>query len=109
MTKVKKPPVRVRIAPSPTGELHIGTARTALFNWLFAKHHSDTFILRIEDTDRERSKSEYEQGIIAGLEWLGLKWDNEKKEIRSPDKEDKILATEKHLRRNGVHEKGKKQ
>ena len=78
MTKVKKPAVRVRIAPSPTGELHIGTARTALFNWLFAKHHSDTFILRIEDTDRERSRLEYEKGIIAGLEWLGLKWDNEK-------------------------------
>ncbi len=75
MTKVKKPPVRVRFAPSPTGFLHIGSARSALFNWLFAKHHSDTFILRIEDTDKERSKPEYEQDIISGLEWLGVKWD----------------------------------
>lgn len=75
MTKVKKPPVRVRFAPSPTGFLHIGGARTALFNWLFAKHHSDTFILRIEDTDKERSQPEYEQDIVSGLEWLGVKWD----------------------------------
>jgi len=67
--------VRVRIAPSPTGYFHIGTARTALFNWLFAKKHGGTFILRIEDTDRERSKQEYEEDIIEGLKWLGLNWD----------------------------------
>ena len=67
--------VRVRIAPSPTGYLHIGTARTALFNYLFAKHHGGQFILRIEDTDLERSDKKYEKDIIEGLKWLGLDWD----------------------------------
>ena len=67
--------VRVRIAPSPTGNLHIGTARTAVFNWLFALHHGGTFILRIEDTDQERSRPEYTQNILEGLTWLGLTWD----------------------------------
>jgi glutamyl-tRNA synthetase len=67
--------VRVRIAPSPTGNLHIGTARTAVFNWLFAHHHDGKFILRIEDTDIERSKPEYTQNILDGLKWLGLNWD----------------------------------
>ena len=67
--------VRVRIAPSPTGKFHIGTARTAVFNWLFARHHSGTFVLRIEDTDVERSKDEYTQNIMEGLQWLGLNWD----------------------------------
>jgi glutamyl-tRNA synthetase len=67
--------VRVRIAPSPTGNLHIGTARTAVFNWLYARHHSGTFILRIEDTDIERSRDEYTQNIFDGLQWLGLTWD----------------------------------
>ncbi|WP_013321936.1 glutamate--tRNA ligase [Gloeothece verrucosa] len=67
--------VRVRIAPSPTGNLHIGTARTAVFNWLFARHHNGTFILRIEDTDLERSRPEYTDNIKIGLHWLGLKWD----------------------------------
>lgn len=67
--------VRVRIAPSPTGNLHIGTARTAIFNWLFAHHHGGTFILRIEDTDVERSRSEYTDNIKSGLQWLGLNWD----------------------------------
>jgi glutamyl-tRNA synthetase len=67
--------VRVRFAPSPTGALHIGGARTALFNWLFARHHQGTFILRIEDTDRERSTVEANQAIFHGLEWLGLDWD----------------------------------
>ncbi len=67
--------VRVRIAPSPTGNLHIGTARTAVFNWLFARHHQGTFILRIEDTDVARSRSEYTENIKSGLEWLGLNWD----------------------------------
>lgn len=67
--------VRVRIAPSPTGNLHIGTARTAVFNWLFAKHHQGTFILRVEDTDLERSKAEYTDNIKSGLSWLGLNWD----------------------------------
>lgn len=63
------------MAPSPTGNLHIGTARAALFNWLFARHHGGTFILRIEDTDLERSKPEFEENILKGLKWLGLDWD----------------------------------
>ncbi len=67
--------IRVRFAPSPTGKLHIGTARVALFNYLFAKSKGGSFILRIEDTDLERSKSEYERDIIEALEWLGIKWD----------------------------------
>lgn len=67
--------VRVRIAPSPTGNLHIGTARTAVFNWLFARNQGGTFILRIEDTDTERSRPEYTDNIKTGLEWLGLTWD----------------------------------
>jgi glutamyl-tRNA synthetase len=66
---------RVRIAPSPTGNLHIGTARTAVFNWLFARHQGGKFILRIEDTDLERSKPEFTQNILDGLTWLGLTWD----------------------------------
>lgn len=68
-------PVRVRMAPSPTGNLHVGTARTALFNYLFAKHTKGTFIMRIEDTDRERSTPEFEKNIIDGFEWLGITWD----------------------------------
>lgn len=67
--------VRVRIAPSPTGNLHIGTARTAVFNWLFAHRHGGQFIVRIEDTDQERSRPECTQNILEGLTWLGLKWD----------------------------------
>ncbi|MFH0831042.1 MAG: glutamate--tRNA ligase family protein, partial [Parcubacteria group bacterium] len=66
---------RVRLAPSPTGSLHIGTARTALFNWLFAQKHKGTFILRIEDTDRKRSTKQFESAIIDDLHWLGLRWD----------------------------------
>jgi glutamyl-tRNA synthetase len=66
---------RVRFAPSPTGALHIGGARTALFNWLFARHHGGTFVLRIEDTDRERSTKENEATILEGMRWLGLDWD----------------------------------
>src|SRR2546426_10000565 len=68
-------PVRVRFAPSPTGHLHIGGIRTALFNWLFARHEKGVFILRIEDTDRERSTPEAIQAILDGLKWVGLDWD----------------------------------
>ncbi|MCI0419772.1 MAG: glutamate--tRNA ligase, partial [Acidobacteria bacterium] len=68
-------PIRVRFAPSPTGYLHVGGARTALFNWLFARHQEGKFILRIEDTDAERSSSEMVEGILQGLLWLGLDWD----------------------------------
>ncbi len=67
--------VRVRFAPSPTGYLHIGGARTALFNWLFARHTGGTFVLRIEDTDRSRNTAEATQAIYDGLRWLGLDWD----------------------------------
>jgi glutamyl-tRNA synthetase len=66
---------RVRFAPSPTGYLHVGGARTALFNWLFARHHGGTFILRIEDTDTERSSDEMVAGILESMRWLGLDWD----------------------------------
>lgn len=69
------PPPRVRFAPSPTGFLHVGGARTALFNWLFARHAGGTFVLRIEDTDRDRSSWEMVSGIVDGLRWLGLDWD----------------------------------
>ena len=67
--------VRVRFAPSPTGYLHVGGARTALFNWLYARRHGGAFILRIEDTDAERSSEEMVTGILEGMRWLGLDWD----------------------------------
>ena len=67
--------IRVRFAPSPTGYLHVGGARTALFNWLFARRHGGIFVLRIEDTDVERSSPEMVEGILDGLRWLGLDWD----------------------------------
>ncbi|HEX8279840.1 MAG TPA: glutamate--tRNA ligase family protein, partial [Chthoniobacterales bacterium] len=68
------PNIRVRFAPSPTGYLHIGGARTALFNWLFARHHGGTFILRVEDTDKARNTEEAAAAIYDGLRWLGLEW-----------------------------------
>src|SRR5258708_39285496 len=67
--------IRVRFAPSPTGYLHVGGARTALFNWLFARSRGGTMILRIEDTDAERNKPELVSGILEGLQWLGVDWD----------------------------------
>ncbi|MDJ1008770.1 MAG: glutamate--tRNA ligase [Paracoccaceae bacterium] len=70
-------PVVTRFAPSPTGYLHIGGARTALFNWLFARHHGGKFLLRIEDTDRQRSTPEATEAIFEGLTWLGLDWDGD--------------------------------
>src|ERR1700675_2224873 len=73
MTSVQKP--RVRFAPSPTGFLHVGVARTALFNWLFARHEEGTLLLRIEDTDGERNKPELVDGILQSLKWLGIEWD----------------------------------
>jgi glutamyl-tRNA synthetase len=73
--KTTQKPVRVRIAPSPTGAMHIGTARTALFNYLFAKQHGGSFIMRIEDTDKERSKQEWTDEILEQLKWLGIEWD----------------------------------
>jgi glutamyl-tRNA synthetase len=76
-------PPRVRFAPSPTGYLHVGGARTALFNWLYARKHGGTFVLRIEDTDVERSSADMVTGILDGLRWLGLTWD-EGPEIGGP-------------------------
>src|SRR5688572_25048514 len=67
--------VRVRFAPSPTGYLHIGGARTALFNWLYARHTGGTFVLRIEDTDLARNTQEAVEVILTGMRWLGLDWD----------------------------------
>ena len=67
--------IKVRFAPSPTGHLHIGSARTALFNWLFARSQGGKFVLRIEDTDKERSTDEFIAGIIEGMKWMGLDWD----------------------------------
>src|SRR6201985_1999448 len=75
MTQNKKPVLR--FAPSPTGSLHIGGARTALFNWLYARHAGGTFLLRIEDTDRERSTPEAVAAILNGMEWMGLNWDGD--------------------------------
>ena len=69
------PSVRVRFAPSPTGYLHVGGARTALFNWLYARHTGGTFVLRIEDTDKSRNTAEATQAIYDGMRWLGLDWD----------------------------------
>lgn len=74
---IKEMKVRTRFAPSPTGMLHIGGARTALFSWLYARHHGGEFVLRIEDTDRERSTDEATQVILDGMKWLGLDWDGE--------------------------------
>ena len=68
-------PVRVRFGPSPTGLFHVGGARTALFNWLFARHHGGSLVLRIEDTDVERNREEWVEGILSSLDWLGLDWD----------------------------------
>jgi glutamyl-tRNA synthetase len=76
-------PVVTRFAPSPTGYLHIGGARTALFNWLYARARGGKFLLRIEDTDRERSTPEATQAILDGMTWLGLDWDDEATSRRS--------------------------
>jgi nondiscriminating glutamyl-tRNA synthetase len=67
--------IRVRLAPSPTGNLHVGTARTGLYNYLFARHNKGTYVLRLEDTDEQRSKDEYTEDILSGLKWLGINWD----------------------------------
>src|SRR5512147_1487524 len=66
---------RVRFAPSPTGHLHVGGARTAIFNWLFARHASGEFIIRVEDTDQARSTHESEEMVLGDLRWLGMKWE----------------------------------
>ncbi|HET7520972.1 MAG TPA: glutamate--tRNA ligase [Candidatus Limnocylindria bacterium] len=75
MSDTSERPIRVRMAPSPTGPLHIGTARTSLYNYLFARHHGGTYVLRVEDTDAARSTVEHERDIIDNLHWLGISWD----------------------------------
>ncbi len=90
--------VRVRFAPSPTGYFHVGSARTALFNWLFARHHGGTFILRIEDTDRERSTDESIDQIIESMTWLGLDWDER---YRQTDLTPNHLQAAERLMENG--------
>src|SRR3989344_5039603 len=86
--------IRVRFAPSPTGHLHMGGVRTALFNWLLARHEGGKFLLRIEDTDKERSKKEYEKELLEGLKWIGLDWDEDF--FRQSER---IPVYEKHLRK----------
>src|SRR5262244_817099 len=80
--------IRVRFAPSPTGLLHVGNARTALFNWLFARRMGGKFVLRIEDTDVERSKASFEKQLIQDLVWLGLDWDEGPNENDSGERGD---------------------
>ncbi len=99
--------VRVRIAPSPTGLLHVGNARAALFNWLYARHTGGTFILRIDDTDQARSEQEYEEDVLTGLLWMGLDWD-EGIEVGGPhgtyrqsDRLDRYREVAGHLRASG--------
>ncbi|MEW5827020.1 MAG: glutamate--tRNA ligase family protein [Candidatus Bipolaricaulota bacterium] len=91
--------VRVRFAPSPTGYLHVGGARTALFNWLFARHSGGTFVLRIEDTDRERSTDEAIGQIVDSLRWLGLDWDEY---YRQAERHERHLAAAEELLRSGA-------
>ncbi|HKX65371.1 MAG TPA: glutamate--tRNA ligase, partial [Rhizomicrobium sp.] len=93
----------LRFAPSPTGMLHIGGARTALFNWLYARHTGGTFLLRIEDTDRERSTPEAVDAILAGMTWMGLNWDGEviyqfARAARHREVAEKLLAEDKAYR-----------
>ena len=95
----EKKAVRVRFAPSPTGHLHIGGVRTGLFNWLFARNKGGTFILRIEDTDRSRSTEESIQGILEGMEWLGLHWDEGP--FRQTDRLDLYLEKAGRLQKEG--------
>ncbi|MDX9974604.1 MAG: glutamate--tRNA ligase, partial [FCB group bacterium] len=80
--------IRVRIAPSPSGFLHIGTAKIALFNWLFARKNNGTFILRLEDTDAERSSEEYAEAMCEGFKWLGIDWDEGPEFAGEPQKGD---------------------
>lgn len=90
--------VKVRFAPSPTGLLHIGNARTALLNWLFARRHGGTFVLRFDDTDRERSREAFIAAAERDLRWLGLDWDER---LRQSERLDRYLAVADRLRRDG--------
>ncbi len=97
---------RVRFAPSPTGYLHIGGVRTALFNYLYARNSGGKFLLRIEDTDRERSKPEFEKEILTSMEWLGLKWDEAI--IRQSERLEKYRAYAQELIQKGLAYEEKK-
>ncbi|MFP8875007.1 MAG: glutamate--tRNA ligase, partial [Myxococcota bacterium] len=95
--------IRTRFAPSPTGYLHLGSARTALFNWAFARHHQGCLVLRIDDTDRVRSTPESERTVLQGLEWLGLEWDEgpfrqSERSARHAEQIQKLLAEDKAYR-----------
>ncbi|BBL79602.1 glutamate--tRNA ligase [Rubrobacter xylanophilus] len=92
--------VRVRFAPSPTGDLHLGGARTALFNYLFARHHGGRLLLRIEDTDRERSRREYEERILKDLRWLGLDFDEGPH--RQSDRRELYAGAARRLKEGGL-------
>lgn len=96
--------VRVRIAPSPTGYLHVGTARVAIYNWLFARNKKGKFILRIEDTDIQRSSSEMTQSIIDSMKWMGLNWDEGP--ISQCDRLDIYKKYAKELIKNTAEKKG---
>ena len=91
--------VATRFAPSPTGPLHIGGVRTALFNWLYSKNQKGNFYLRVEDTDKERSKDEYKDQIIKSLEWIGINYDGE--EYIQSKKIDDHEAMLKRIRKKG--------
>ena len=91
--------VATRFAPSPTGALHIGGVRTALFNWLYSKNHNGKFYLRVEDTDKERSKDEYKDQIIQSLKWIGINYDGE--EYIQSKKVDDHIKVSNELLKNG--------
>ena len=90
--------VATRFAPSPTGPLHIGGVRTALFNWLYSKNNKGTFHLRIEDTDKERSKDEYKEQIIKSLNWIGIKYDG-KEYVQSKKVKDHVNIANELLKK----------
>ena len=94
--------IRVRYAPSPTGLLHIGNARTALFNYLYARHHGGTFIIRIEDTDRKRHVEDGERSQLDNLRWLGIDWD-ESPETHENYRQSERLPDRKSTRLNSSH------
>jgi glutamyl-tRNA synthetase len=97
---VTNAPIRVRFAPSPTGYLHIGGARTALFNWLFARQHGGEMVLRVEDTDAERSQPELIEAIYTSLAWLGIDWDGEP--VHQSDRLDRHVSAADRLLAEGL-------
>jgi glutamyl/glutaminyl-tRNA synthetase len=111
--KLRNNKVIVRMAPSPTGKLHIGTARTALYNYLFAKKYGGKFILRIDDTDKERSTKEFEQNILSNLSWLGFEYDelyrqSERSSIYTKHLEKMIASGAAYVSKEEVKEEGQR-